>query len=166
MTAMTVRKQPTANLPTDGLTKQFLVECIAGLEQRIDGKLEAMEQRFDGKLEAMEKRGDVKLHGLHQKIDDVKKHLEARINWYRQDTKEHTESLVKGVEYQLGKRMDHIDHRIDLVEQQVEHVGYRMERLEGKVDAIGTAVIETGRKVQAHDDDIVKLKAAVEAFSQ
>lgn len=155
MTDMTVRKQPTENLPTDGLTKQFLVECLAELEQR-----------FDGKLEAMEKRGDVKLHGLHQKIDDVKMHLEGRINWYRQDTKEHTESLVKGAEYQLGQRMDSIDHRIDLVEQQVEHVGYRMERLESKVDAIGTAVIETGRKVREHDDGIVKLKAAVVELSQ
>ncbi len=88
-------------------------------------------------------------------LQDLKQHLERKIEDARRDAKEQLHSVDKG----LSARMGRIEHRMN----QLEH---GIDQLKGEVRAIGRAVLETGQKVKEHDHDIAGLKTAVTSFSQ
>ena len=122
-----IRKQlPLKSQKKDeGLSKEFLVEQLQAVEGRIDTKL-----------------------------DGLKKHLELKIDFSRQDAKGHLESVAGAIHQRidgLDKRMGSLENRTESVEGAVLETNREVKKISGQMGPLT-------EKVELHNREIAALK--------
>lgn len=128
---MGAKKSSTAQ-NVAGLTKEFLVQQLQGLEKRFDGKIEGLEGR------------------LNEKIDRTRTLLESKIEYSRKDASEQINAVGNG----LNKRIDTLELKVEAVGDNLKFVRSDVKEIKQKLDV----VIE---RVDRHDEEITSLKSAV-----
>jgi len=122
----------------DRLTKSFFVKQMGHLELRIDG--------VDARMNSLQER------------------LESRIEFARQDAKEHMDSVGRGITTRLGRletRVDVFHHElkqdIHLTQQAIRATRDELKTTEQN---LSTKIDRVAQKVDRHDVDIAALKEA------